>query len=170
VSASAKKQSIEQLLQLSTAIEKEIEVLKAEISPLQQRLESARERLDLINRLVRLTEGANSKANRSAATPAAPNDKANTNSPAKHGLEAHLESILNEAGKPVHISEIRQILVDRAVPLPGRGDEANIILRLRRAPERFTRTGRGTYALASLGLPQVPPSKRRRIVRVRKKS
>jgi|GEM_PF-1236232 len=165
------KQSLEQLQRLYAAAEKEIKAIRAEIFPLQQRLESALERLDLIQRLIRLTAGA-SPAIKHADQPGTPlpAGSAGNSTAGEQDLEAHLEVVLREAGKPMHISDIRKTLIDRAVPLPGRGDEANIIVRLRRAPERFSRTGRGTYALASLGLPQVPPSKRRRSIRVRRKA
>ncbi len=164
------KHSSEQLQQWAGAIEKEIEEIRSRIAPLEQRLEAARERLDLLQRLIRLTEDAkktpntvfksgNSSSSRSKGAPHV----------GKQDIEAHLEHILSEAGKPMHISEIRRTLVDRAVPLPGRGDEANIIVRLRRAPEQFTRTGRGMYALATLGLDAVPPAKRRRKVGARRK-
>ena len=154
----------------SAGIEKEIEVIRASIAPLEQRLEAARERLDLVRRLIRLTEGAKSTPRRGVeAHISSSSGSAALLLTGRQDFEAHLEHILREAGKPMHISEIRQSLVDRAVPLPGRGDEANIIVRLRRAPERFTRTGRGTYALTTLGLDAVPPAKRRRRVRARKK-
>jgi hypothetical protein len=68
-------------------------------------------------------------------------------------LEAAVEQILREAGEPLHISSIRQILLDRRVPIPGRGDDANIIVRLRRLNQQFMRTARGTYGLTEWGLP-----------------
>jgi len=163
--------SPEQLKQWASAIEKEIEKIRADIAPLEQRLDAARERLDLIQRLIRLTEDAHPAPRRAPGTRT--RESTGDTTPAQAGkqdLETHLEKILGDAGKPMHISEIRQALVDRAIPLPGRGDEANIIIRLRRAPERFTRTGRGTYALATLGLAAVPPAKRQRRVRARRKA
>lgn len=163
------KHSLEQLRRWAAAIEKEIGKIRGDIAPLEQQLAAARERLDLIQRLIKLTEGAQSTAKRAPASHA----EASTSGtsivvPGKQDLESHIENILSEAGKPLHISAIRKALVDRAIPLPGRGDEANIIIRLRRAPERFTRTGRGTYALAALGLDAVPPSKRKRTIRARR--
>lgn len=162
--------AMEQLQRLRVATEREMEELRAGIAPLERRLNAARERLDLIQRLIRLTDGGATTPERAAE--GGKQDSSNTDSPVsrRQDLEAHMEQILGEVGKPMHISDIRRALVDRAVPLPGRGDEANIILRLRRAPERFTRTGRGTYALATLGLKAVPPKRRRRKVRIRAKA
>jgi hypothetical protein len=162
--------SIEQLQQWAATVEKEIEKIRGDIAPLEQRLEAALERLDLIRRLIRLTEGAQPTSQQVAEpSTSVSTDGAIAPLPRKQDLEAHLEQILREVGKPMHISEIRHALVDRAVPLPGRGDEANIIVRLRRAPERFRRTGRGMYALAALGLEAVPPARRRRRLMVRRK-
>jgi hypothetical protein len=163
--------SIEQLHQWATAVEKEIEKTRGEIAPLDQRLKAALEKLDLIRRLIRLTEGVQLASQTVTETGSSVSTERVGSPPGgKQDLEAHLEQILGEVGKPMHISEIRQTLVERAVPLPGRGDEANIIVRLRRAPERFRRTGRGMYALAALGLEAVPPARRRRRIRLRRKA
>lgn len=163
------KHSLEQLQQWAAAIEKEIERIRGDIAPLEQSLETAQERLDLIRRLIRLTEGTQTAPRRAARSHKSLSSGDTAPAPAgKQDLETHLEKILSEAGKPMHISEIRQALVDLAIPLPGRGDEANIIVRLRRAPQRFTRTGRGMYALAALGLNAIPPTRRRRRIKVRR--
>jgi hypothetical protein len=77
-------------------------------------------------------------------------------------LEAAVEEILRERGNPLHISDIREALLVRGVPIPGRGDDANIIVRLRRLDQRFTRTARGTYALAEWGLEPLSTSRKRR--------
>lgn len=161
-------QRLEEIQRWTRAAEEEIREITAAIAPLEVRLKVARERLDLLKRLGRLGDlEGQARLSRDTARPGEPQVPDETTGPYTPGqeLEGHIELILREAGRPMHISEIRNALVDRAVPLPGRGDEANIIVRLRRAPERFTRTGRGQYALAALGLPPVPVGKRRRRVR-----
>lgn len=158
---------LQQLQQWEAATKKEIEEIAAALAPLERRLQAARERLDLIRRLTRLTESAQQVSQAAGLDVTRETGDTIGSILPKQDLEAHLEHILGETGRPMHISEIRQALVDRAVPLPGRGDEANIIVRLRRAPDRFTRTGRGTYALATLGLEAVPPARRR--VKIRRK-
>jgi hypothetical protein len=159
----------DQLQDWASATEKEIAEIQACVAPLELRLQAAKESLDLIRRLIRLTEGVlSTPSDRGGQNTPSPNDSPSAHSARKEDLEVHLEQILHEAGKPMHISAIRQELVNRAVPLPGRGDEANIIVRLRRAPHRFSRVGRGTYALATLGLNVVPPRRRRRTRRRKK--
>jgi hypothetical protein len=161
---------LRELQRWTKATEKEIEDTAATIAPLEHRLLAAREKLDLLHRLTRLAETTEQHlvSGVSSLQQSEPGDASNASRVGRPDLEGNLEQILKEAGSPMHISDIRKALVDRAVPLPGRGDEANIIVRLRRAPERFVRTGRGMYALTALGLPPVPPGKRRRRVRVRR--
>jgi hypothetical protein len=87
---------------------------------------------------------------------------------AKSAIEDHVASLLEAEGAPLHITDIRNTLIERGVPLPGRGDEANIIVRLRRATDRFVRTGRGTYGSVSWGLEEVSPTRTRRRSKNRK--
>jgi hypothetical protein len=70
-------------------------------------------------------------------------------------LEDAVASILEVSRKPMHVSDIRLRLMADGVRIPGRGDDANVIVRLRKAPDRFTRTARGTYALTHWGLPSL---------------
>ena len=85
-------------------------------------------------------------------------------------IEDRIEEVLQSNGKPMHITDIRATLIRIGVPLPGRGDEANIILRLRRASERFVRTGRGTYALTAWKIPEYSPAPSRKRVRRRRRT
>ena len=62
----------------------------------------------------------------------------------------------------MHISDIRSSPLEKGIPIPGRGDEANVIVRLRRLEDRFTRTARGTYGLAEWKLPALASKAGRR--------
>src|SRR5262249_36151956 len=146
------------------AIEGEIAEIAATMTPLQKRLDAAREKLDLVQRLRHLVAGGGKPDKPS--NPAS--SGAGTNTPLE--VEGHIEAILEKAGEPVHIGSIRQQLIERGIPLPGRGDEANIILRLRRAPDRFVRTGRGMYGLSRWNIQAVPPSAKKRRFRRRRKA
>ena len=144
-------------------IEQEIAEITASIVPLQQRLDTAREKLDLVNRLIHLSTPAQiSTSGKAEPMPSPPKV---TSLP---GIEDRIEEILRSTGKPMHIRDIRASLIQMGVPLPGRGDEANIILRLRRDTDRFVRTGRGTYALAAWKLPACSPAPRKKKVSRRK--
>lgn len=151
---------LKDLKQWADATEQEIQHIRSEIAPLEERLEAAQERLGLIRRLIGLaqTDGG--------AKPPRRRDGGQT-LPSGAELEDHLEALLDEAGEPLHISQLRDQLIARGIPLPGKGDEANIIVRLRREESRFTRTSRGMYALAAWGLPAVVPTKRKKVRRRR---
>jgi hypothetical protein len=140
------------------AAEREIRQITAEIAPLQERLAAAKERLDLIHRLMKLME----KTPPTSALNVQPLERTTPRQTNNNDIEGQIEHVLKEAGGPMHVTNIRQSLIDRGVPLPGRGDEANIILRMRRCEERFARTGRGVYALKSWGLPEVDRSRKTR--------
>ena len=92
---------LEELRRWALAAEKEIEEIRAGIAPLERRLDGTRERLYLIRRLIRLTEGAQSTQHRAAEPSAsAPTDGPIAPLAESQDLETHLEQILREAGKP----------------------------------------------------------------------
>lgn len=140
------------------------EELRTEIRAKQTDLAQVEERLTLLRKLIevetRTEGGATADGQATADTAATPKDP-----PARtttSDLENAVEEILNAAGEPLHISNIRAALVAQGVPIPGRGDDANIIVRLRRYPDRFTRTARGTYGLAQWGIPELASKTRKR--------
>lgn len=139
--------------------------LRAEISAKQAELAQIEERLGLVRRLLEIE--ARDTATSPGGTTSSCVIAGNSSEDAPVALETVIEKVLREAGKPLHISDIRQALLDRRVPIPGRGDEANIIVRLRRLEHQFTRTARGTYGLAEWGLPalsNITRKHRRRVI------
>ena len=155
---------INSLFELAEEIEKDISSISSEIMPLQKKLEAAKEKLDLVQRLIHLTNTEN--IDQMGDT----KNKVNSLIVEKFPeIEDHIEKILGEYEKPMHISNIRSALIKKGVPLPGRGDEANIILRLRRAGDKFIRTERGMYALKIWNLPEYQPTPHKKKVRRRTK-
>lgn len=141
-------------------IERDISEITSSILPLQQRLKASQEKLDLVRRLIHLS------------APSAVSHPKNTDValsppqiPITPGIEDHIEEILLSNGKPLHVRDIRASLIQMGAPLPGRGDEANIILRLRRASDRFVRTERGMYALTAWNMPEYSPAPSKKTVR-----
>jgi hypothetical protein len=157
------EEEMSQLMMWKRSAEDEIAELESRIDPLRTQLDAARERLDLVRRLIHLHDppvvDTPPMTNVGPSSPTSPRAVGGSN------LEEDVETLLAGAGEPMHIRDIREALVQQGVPLPGRGDEANIIVRLRRSPDRFTRTGRGRYALASWGLPEMQPSSRKKVVK-----
>lgn len=141
-------------------IEREITEITSSIIPLQQRLDAAREKLDLVRRIIHLSVPC-----AASSTVSAEGVAQSSQTPVPPGIEDRIEEILRSSGKPMHISDIRTSLIQMGVPLPGRGDEANIILRLRRAINRFVRTERGTYALTAWNMPEYSPAPSKKTVR-----
>jgi hypothetical protein len=80
--------------------------------------------------------------------------------PTIHPIERGVLAILEERGKPVHISDLRAELVHRNIPIPGKGSDSNVIVYLSRSPN-VCRVGRGMYALRTWGVPEVPARRRR---------
>lgn len=83
--------------------------------------------------------------------------------PALDDLLDACERLVRSAGKPLHIGELHAALLKEGVPIPGRGTEANLLVRLHRSNGRFVRTGRGTYAPVSMGVQEIRPTRRRRM-------
>lgn len=79
---------------------------------------------------------------------------------AEHPIKTAAIAVLEERGKPMHISELRKALEQRGVPIPGKGTDANVIVYLSRAAD-VCRVGKGLYALRAWGVPAVPPRHRR---------
>lgn len=141
------------------------------IDDLTKQLGLTEERLNLVNRLLELDcsqtsvvgEGPTATASAAAGEPA-PEEE--TSAPPAT-LEVGVEKILAAAGEPMHISRIRAQLINDGIPIPGKGEDANVIVRIS-ADERFCRTSRGTYALTSWGIPAMAPPKRRRNTKQRR--
>src|SRR5688572_25993470 len=82
-------------------IENEIAEIASMMTPLQERLDAAREKLDLVQRLRHLVAGGERPVNNSNPTPGT-----RPTSPSLE-VEGHIEAILEKAGEPVHIGSIR---------------------------------------------------------------
>ena len=80
-------------------------------------------------------------------------------------LDAALEE-LTSAGRPLHISELFRTLREHSVPIPGSGQQANLIALLTR-DARIYRPERGFYALSQWRSEKPPSSTRTRRVHVR---
>ena len=134
------------------------EVIRSEINRLRQELSDLEVKLGLISKLIDLENRSNfaladeePQRDDLGDSPAIDRFEA----PSDDFIEIEVEAILEAAGSPMHISKIRNQLIERGVRIPGRGDDANIIVRLRKGDGRFIRTARGTYALPKWNLPSI---------------
>jgi len=155
--------SLNSLWEWAARLQNEIDEITTSLIPLQQQRDAAVAKLELVRRLINLSNQEREQVSSSESLPSA-----ETQPVATMQLEDRVEAMLSSQGKPMHIRDIYDNLIKLGVPMPGKGQEANIILRLRRDSNRFVRTGRGTYALVAWKLPTYTPTKKRRKVRGRK--
>ena len=66
-------------------------------------------------------------------------------------FEEHLVEIIKDSSVPMHINEIYKELIQRKVPIPGKGTLENVVTRLTRAKDTFVREGMGTYTIVEKG-------------------
>ena len=113
-------------LHLSVSTRKDAEVL----SGLQEQLRKHMEELELIRKVLEI------------------NDAGSTHRAALNlSFEDQVAEMMREHDGPMHISDIETQLRKQGILIPGKGTVSNIVSRLSRAQELFTRIGRGTYSL-----------------------
>lgn len=142
--------------------------VRRQIEELELALATEEERLALVERLLELSGDAvenpsemSDASDRLTWSSIARMPQASGSELRDDEIERAVEEVLREEEAPLHIANIRTKLIERGVDIPGRGDEANVIVRLRRDPKRFTRVARGTYALPEWGLPSIDRPKKR---------
>lgn len=163
--ATSEPPDLERVAAWQEALARQVEELRVEISSKQDELAQLEERLSLVTRLLKVERRAQHTGPESSGEDLplpGPSGSTLSAGSGSDGLEDAVEEILRASGEPLHISTIREALLTRGVPIPGRGDDANIIVRLRRLRDRFTRTARGTYGLAEWDIPPLPTGGRKR--------
>jgi hypothetical protein len=148
------KNRIMELQEWRSEAHQELARARADLAHVQKRLEEAQDRVRLLDQLLALEQDKSVDAVKDAQQE--PVDF----------LDA-CEQVLREAGKPLHIKELQAALLEKDVPLPGRGTEANLIVRFQRSDGRFIRTGRGMYGLPEFGVPEKKTARRRKTTKPR---
>jgi len=145
---------------------------RRKIIQLKAELDREEHEAGLLEELLRLRSRSSNEAQESAAELFTFSIAGGANvSPSRHAVVDEVAEILADEGHPLHINDIMKVLTDLAVPLPGRGDQANVIAHMRRDP-RFVRPSRGVYALKEWGLKDHDQDgstiRRRRVVQQRR--
>jgi len=172
---------VEQLKQWRAEAQGDLSEAQANLAVAEQRLEACRERLRLLDRLLAVEEApggvpADGQAESApkggvghvSSAPELPAEERvsawgqGATPPGSDELLDACERVVRQAGRPLHISELHKALIGSGVVIPGRGTEANLLVRLHRASGRFVRTGRGTYAPPDMA-PEVRPVHKRRV-------
>lgn len=142
------------LANIRSRLSDQIAELEGAIRPLQDQLTRSKAQLDLIERALQVGTGVQ-QATHSTSESAV----------AKPNVTDRVHDLLTEAGRPLHVSEIRNQYIAKGFTVPGQGNESNLLVYIVRDP-RFIRVSKGTYAIAPDGdvpaLTIKPKAKKRR--------
>lgn len=142
---------------------------QAQRAELERAIASAQEEEQLLEKLLALRRGEGETL---AVVQQAEGFSQTPENPARglnHPVVLAVLEELEQAGRPLHISELMRLLHNRKVPIPGLGAQANVISYLRR-DKRLVRPSRGMYGLAVWGLEDMSIQARSRRRRRRMRS
>ena len=136
----------------------QIEALEGRIQPYLEELETLRHDVRLLEELAHRAQlgGLPQPAGPGSANGAPPRVTARTNAVTEAAYR-----ILREAGGSLHISDLRTRMLEKGHPIPGKGEDANLIVHISKDP-RIARVGRGTYDLVEHGAKPMPQGRKRR--------
>jgi len=119
----------EQLEQWLKEAQQELEDSRKELANAQQKVFTAEEKVRSLETLLD-SEGLTQRAY-----------------PSQDGdvLVSTLEEILQQSNGPLSIPELKKELLEREVPIPGQGRDANLIAKMQRSDGRIIRVSRGQY-------------------------
>lgn len=146
----------EQLRAAAASLREGIARTRSRIAELTKELDRGEQELRLISELLRL---------RGADAGAAAGDSDASVIPLRSALSTDgsrlsqaVVEILRQAGKPLHIQELMTRVRDRQVPIPGKGEPANLIAHIR-SKGGIVRPNRGMYGLKEWGIEDYSDSK-----------
>jgi hypothetical protein len=145
------------LQNVATRLQDRIEQVEAEVAPLLEEISRLRLQLEHVNRAI-CAQGVGNLEN--GQLPA-------VLMPAKVGVAQRVFEILRDAGRPLHVSEIKTQYEGKGWRVPGQGSESNLLAYIVRDP-RFARVSKGTYVLAAPGMQSEKVTKAKRKRRRRK--
>lgn len=136
----------------------QIEELEGRIHPYLEELESLRHDVRLLEELAHRaqSDGLPQPAGRGSTNGTPPRVTSRTNA-----VTEAVYKILREAGGSLHISDLRTRMLEKGHPIPGKGEDANLIVHISKDP-RIARVGRGTYDLVEHGAKPMPQARKRR--------
>ena len=119
--------NLENLVATRDQLAKALDEARNQMARLKSSVSTMEERLQLVSRLIEVEERTEAEL-----APPALGERFEWSAPPNtqtvrsfdDQLETEVERILESAGRPLHISEIRSELIQNGVPIPGRGDDA----------------------------------------------
>ena len=143
--------SKEALAEAIKAAEWSLGAARAEMSEVENRVRDLERELALLVELSRLRGGAlepEEEGGGQSVTPVITFSESRSRSSDRDELVAAVVHVLEENGEPMAIRPLMAAVVERGAPIPGRGQQANLISVIRRATE-VERVARGIYGLAA---------------------
>jgi hypothetical protein len=144
-------ETAEQIKALREAAIRSLSVLHERAAPLLKDIERKQKEIALLDDLLRLHAGQDGQVQETSPSVRPPR-VGRTNA----SIVENAKRILAEAGRPLHITELKRVFLEHGIPIPGQGKEANLIAHLRRNSE-IVRVKRGFYTLADTTSDQVAP-------------
>lgn len=128
----------EQLRTWEKKLVEELASLRQRQREIESQLQRGDRELELIRQILSLGQPENAEA---SLRPQGPKGK-----PTSISVKESVKTILQEAGRPLHISEIHREFLRRGLPIPGGGTPFNILVHIAK-DQGFIRIARGTYVL-----------------------
>lgn len=128
------------LRQWEQELSAEVETLRQRSNQIQSELQRSMRKLELVRQMLEV-DGQDVQADQQRG-PDGTGPR-----PTSITVRDCVRRILQEAGKPLHISEIHQEFLRRGYPIPGVGTAFNILAHIVKNKD-FVRLARGTYALS----------------------
>jgi len=147
-----------ELQSVANRLRSKIQEVEGELAPLQDQLSRLRVQLELVDRAL------NAGTDHSQYSVQPPTGGTST----KRGVVDNVFEILHEAGRPLHVSEIKTQYEGKGWRIPGQGNASNLLVYIVR-DSRFTRVSKGTYALTGDSVPPINSNKPKRKRRRRKR-
>lgn len=136
------------LIRWREEVQESLEKSRVRLAELQKQKKTLEEKLQLLDKLIALEDDDDEEALEETVSP-------------DRFLDVCVE-IMRANGEPMHISELHSKLLDSSVPIPGKGNQANVISRIQRSDGRVIRTGRGMYGLPEFGVSEQKPTRKER--------
>jgi hypothetical protein len=155
----------EQIRKWEQELNVEVEALRQRRSEIESELQVSTRKLELVRQMLALDEkGLDVEQQQST-----PENHSLRPTPAT--VRDCVKRVLQDAGKPLHISEIHREFLSHAYPIPGSGTAFNILAHIVKNGD-FVRVARGTYALIGDVIPDqvLASTKRKRRRRRSRKS
>jgi len=135
--------------------------MKAELAAITEELRRAEREVQLITEVIRVRNEEGEEAKPPRSVPIVPEQPDLAVDSQKPRLAEAVVEVLRRHGKVMHIQELTAAVRRAGIPIPGRGESANLIAHIRPHPE-VVRPVRGVYGLREWGIEEAVPRPRRR--------